>query len=109
MFWIAFWLIVIGYFVLGSTRIPTYFKMFRDDRWTEDKEAFWYAFFLMFIWPFYEAGKWIQNRVIHSLTREERQEEEYRKAQRIVDDWHYEKAAKERKEKEAWERALKEQ
>ncbi|ASR80341.1 hypothetical protein SEA_JEGGS_87 [Arthrobacter phage JEGGS] len=87
MFWLAFWLVVIGYFILGATRLPKYFEMFREDKWTSDTEAFWYAFMLVFIWPYFEIGKWLKNTVIHHLTREEREEAEYQKAQQIVKDW----------------------
>ncbi|QXO12994.1 membrane protein [Arthrobacter phage Kardesai] len=113
MFWLAFWLFVIGYFVIGATRLPIYFKMYYDNDRKEyhmirtveqsQKEGFWYGFFLTLVWPFYETGKWVQNKVIHHLTREEREEAEYQKAQQIIKDW---EAKKERQKREDFEREL---
>ncbi|QDH47996.1 hypothetical protein SEA_NAPOLEONB_89 [Arthrobacter phage NapoleonB] len=106
MFWLAFWLVVIGYFVIGATRLPIYFKMFNGSAYNSETESFWMAFFLVFIWPYYEAGKWLKNTVVHHLTREEREQAEYEKAQKIVKDWEAKQKRQEQKEREDFEREL---
>lgn len=116
MTWIAFWLVAIGYFVIGSTRFPTYFKMFRKnlreafpytyEHKEANKEALWFSLMLLFIWPYYEIGKWFQNTIIHHLTREEREEAEYQKAEKTVREYRERMKLKEREEREKFEEEL---
>lgn len=68
------------------------------------KEAAWGALGLAVIWPLYETCRFVQNYIIHSMTAEERKQEEYKKAEKIVADYVRDK---DRKEREAFDRELK--
>jgi len=111
-----FWLAVILYWVVAIKRLPVYYK--RVDE--HNAEAFpylhkdtgmaknnaWESFALAAFWPFYEAGRWVQNTIILTATAEERKQAEYEKAAKIVEDY---QKQKEREAKEAFEKAMKEE
>jgi len=116
MGWMIFWAIVVLYWVVAFKRLPVYYKRwyeYYDDVWgsiqterTSQKGAAWISIGLMFVWPFYEGGRLVRDFLISSMTAEERKQAEYEKAAKIVEDY---QKQKEREEKEAFDRAMKEE
>jgi len=115
MFWLIFWLVVIAYWVVAIKLIPVYYK--RCDASNAKQYPHSYsakgfernnaieAVAIAAFWPYYEAGRWVLNTVIHQATKEQRKWDEYVKAEQIVKEY---TERKEREEREAFDRALKE-
>lgn len=106
MFDLIFWVVVGLYWVVAIKKIPVYYRRHEENEnclCNSEKEIAWVAILLASVWPYYEAGRWVQNRVIHSVTAEQRKQAEYEKAEKIVAEY---KQKKEKEEREAFDRAL---
>lgn len=113
---ILFWASVVLYWAIAIKRMPTYFKRWYEydqeewgsihDEEDSQKAAAWITLGLMFVWPFYEGGRWLRDHIVSSMTREERKEAEYTKAAKIVEDY---KLQQEKADREAFDKALKEE
>jgi hypothetical protein len=110
---LIFWLVVAAYWAIGIKRISVYFhRVYQSDRdsfssiHTESdshKAAAWGALGLASIWPYYEGGRWLRDHIINTMTAEQRRQQEYEKATKIVADY---KAKQEREAREAFDREL---
>lgn len=110
---LIFWLVVAAYWAVGIKRIPVYFRRIdanNKERWpsiyTESeshKEAAWGAIGLAVFWPYYEGGRWLRDHIINTMTAEQRRQQEYENAARIVAEY---TKNKEREEREAFDREL---
>lgn len=115
MGWVIFWLIVVAYWVVGIKRLPMYFRRCADNNqadypnsYTDERYAnnnAWEAIALALFWPYYEFGRWVRDTVIQTATAEQRKQEAYEQARKIVED--YEKN-KEKRDKEEFDRKLRE-
>jgi hypothetical protein len=106
MSWIIFWVVVGLYWVVAIKRIPVYYRRYDESdacNYESEKGIAWYAILTAMVWPYYEAGRWVQNYVIHSATAEERKQAEYEKAAKIVEDY---TKKKDREDREAFDREL---
>jgi hypothetical protein len=112
MFDLIFWLVVIAYWVVAIKLLPAYYKRVDESLAKEfpltyqdgmSKSTAWGAFALMAFWPYYEAGRWVQNTIIKQATKEQRKWDEYVKAEQIVKEY---TERKEREDREAFDRAL---
>jgi hypothetical protein len=113
MGWLIFWLIVVAYWAVGIKLLPIYYRRM-DEQNAKDypysyskggmaKSSATEAMSLALFWPYYEAGRWVLNTVIHRGTAEQRKHEEYEKARKIVEDY---AKNKERLDQEAFDRKL---
>jgi hypothetical protein len=113
MGWLIFFGVVAAYLTVGARRLPVYYRRWYDHSRKEwhtirtveesQKEAFWTALGVALFWPYYEAGVWFRDSVIHALTAEERAKAEFENAKRIVDEY---TKRKEREDREAFDRHL---
>lgn len=113
MDWLILIAVVVGYWTIGIKRMPTYFHRVDEHNRKEypysykntgmPKEAAWGAIGLASIWPFYEGGRWVQNHIINTATAEQRKQQEYAKAKKIIAEY---TQRKEREEREAFDREL---
>ena len=117
MDWLIFWGAIIAYWLVGIKRMPDYYRRseasfkknypltYRTEKDAVQKNAACGALCLAAIWPYYEAGRWLINHIIHSMTADERRQQEYQKAERIVAEY---KARQEREEREEFDRQMRE-
>ena len=112
MSWLIFWGIVGAYFAIGARRVPTYYRRWYEaskGEWSyrseqeHQRSGAWCAMGLMLIWPYYEAGRWARDALIHRMTAEERAKAEYEHAERIVTEY---KARQEREAREEFDRKM---
>lgn len=110
MDWLIFWLVIAGYWAVGIKRMPVYYRRtFEKNSWHESDErelqkyAAWCSLGVASVWPYYEAGLWLRDHIIHTMTAEERRQAEFEKAERIVAEY---TERKEREEREAFDRQL---
>ena len=105
MFWLIFWLVVIVYWVVAVKRMPVYYRRQEEDSVWSERGIATEAIVMGTFWLFYEAGRWVQNTIIHQATKEQRRWDEYVKAEYIVKEY---TERKEREDREAFDRALRE-
>lgn len=112
MFWVIFWAVVGAYLAVGVGRIPTYYRRWYEasrDEWSfrseqeHQRSGAWTAILLALVWPYYEGGRWVRDTLIHAVTAEERREQEYLRAERIVQEYNQ---TKEREARESFDRKL---
>jgi hypothetical protein len=116
---IMFLLMTIVYWVIACRFLGIYYRRWYEaDRkeWStihslqdSQRSAAWTALGLACVWPYYEGGRWIRDSIIHRMTAEERRQQEYETAMRIVTDYRRQKHAEEEAERAAFERKLKEE
>jgi hypothetical protein len=115
MDWLIFWGVIIAYWAVGIKRMPTYYQRTKEhhkkeypatyaaDNASADRTAAWGSLGLASIWPYYEAGRWLRDHIIHTMTADERRQQEYQQAERIVAEY---TARKEREEREEFDQKL---
>lgn len=113
MGWLIFWLVVAAYWAIGIKRMPVYYnRAFAHNRkeWSSirtveqaQKESAWVCLGIASVWPYYEGGRWLRDHIVHTMTAEQRRQQEYENAEKIVAEY---KKNKEREEHEAFDRAL---
>lgn len=105
------------YWFIAFRRMPVYYRRWYEGDRKENHRIHsvqesqrigaWNALGVASVWPYYEAGRWLRDTIIHAMTAEERRQKEFENAMRIVTNYKAEKEAKERREREEFERKLK--
>jgi stalled ribosome alternative rescue factor ArfA len=112
MSWFIVWAVVIGYLVMGASRIKTYYPRWLNaskGEWSYRSEeehhrsAAWCSVGLALIWPYYDAGRWARDALISHMTAEERARAEFEKAEKIVAEY---TRRKEHEERDAFDKQL---